>query len=180
MDEIILLTKESFDKAINSFVNTLSGIRTGRANPNILDRVMVDYYGEKTPLNQISLISAPEPQLLQIKPYDAGDIRSIMAALNDSDLGLNPVSDAAVIRIAIPPLTEERRRDFVKNAKKFAEDSKIAIRNIRRDHLGLVDKDEYSEDLIKRIEVEIQKVTDEAIRKIDDLLKKKETEIMTI
>lgn len=180
MDEIIESLQDSFQKALQSYNGVLTSVRTGRANPNVLDRVMVDYYGEKTPLNQISLISAPEPQLLMIKPYDSGDIKAILAALNDSDLGFNPIPDAQVIRINIPPLTEDRRRDLVKVAKKYAEDAKIVIRNIRRDHIGLLNSDDYSEDLIKRLEQEIQKYTDEAVRKIDETLKKKEQDIMTI
>ena len=178
--EIIELTKANFEKAINSFNIILSGIRTGRANPNLLDRVMVNYYGDKTPLNQISMVSAPEPQQIMVKPYDTGDIKTILEALNDADLGLNVQSDGLVVRINIPPLTEDRRKEMVKVAKKAAEDAKIAIRNIRRDSIDLAKNDENSEDLIRRYETEIQKVTDEAIKKIDDLAKKKEAEIMTI
>ena len=180
MEEIIVKLVESYEKAINSLVTTLSTIRAGRANPTILDRIMVDYYGEKTPLNQISMISSPEPTQLFIKPYDNGDIRAIMAALNESELSINPISDASGIRIAFPPLTAERRKEYVKQVKKFAEDSKVAVRSIRRDYNSQLGKEEYSEDMIKRIETEIQKITDDTIRKIDDLIKKKESEIMTI
>lgn len=180
MEEIILSLKDSFQKSIQNLIANLGAIRTGRANPNILDRIMVDYYGTKTPLNQISLVSAPEPQLLMIKPYDRGDIKAILTALNNSELTLSAASDGQVIRIAIPPLTEERRREFVKLAKKHAEEAKIAIRNIRRDYISLAKDGDYSEDMIKRIEVEIQKVTDDAVKQIDEINKKKEQEIMTI
>ena len=180
MEDIIVQLKDSYEKTINSFVSTLTTIRAGRANPTILDRVMVDYYGEKTPLNQIALITSPEPTQLLIKPYDSGDIKAIMTALNESDLSINPISDASVIRVPFPPLTEDRRKEYVKQVKKFVEEAKVAIRNIRREYNSLLDKDLYSEDMIKRLEVDVQKQTDEAVKKLDELTKKKETEIMTI
>ena len=158
-----------------------STLRTGRASAALLDRIECDYYGEKMPINLISSISVPEPRQLLIKPYDKGDMRSILAAINASTLGINPINDGDTIRLILPPLTEERRRDLVKQAKKFTEEAKIAIRNIRRDANTSIKNDkDLSEDMSKRAEEAVQKVTDEYVKTADDLLKEKEEEILTV
>ncbi len=172
---------ERNEKTILNLKSQFSTLRTGRASAALLERIEADYYGEKMPINQISSISVPEPRQLVIKPYDKGDVKAIIAAINASTLGINPQNDGDLIRLILPPLTEERRRDLVKQAKKFAEDAKIAIRNIRRDANTEIKSDkELTEDQVKRQEEEVQKVTDQAIKKIDELLKEKETEILTV
>ena len=142
---------------------------------------LVDYYGCPTPINQISSISVPEPRQLLIKPFDKNDVKSIIAAIAVSDLGINPINEGDKVRLNIPPLTEERRREITKQARKYGEDGKIAIRNIRRDYMDLVKLDEeMTEDYQKRVEEDIQKVTDEAVKKIDTIIAEKEKEIMSI
>ncbi|MDR0934785.1 MAG: ribosome recycling factor [Erysipelotrichaceae bacterium] len=181
MNEITLEAKNSMDKAIETYRGSLATLRTGRANPSLLDSVMVDYYGSPIALNQIAAISVPEARQLVIKPYDRGDIRSILAAISAANLGLNPINDENLIRLVIPPLNEERRREIVKQAKKYTEECKVAIRNVRRDYINLArDDEEMSEDLIKRIEKEIQDVTDASNKIIDEIMTKKEAEIMTV
>lgn len=181
MDVIALEAQEHMKKTVDSLHSSFNTIRTGRASTALLDRVMVDYYGEKTPIAQISSISIPEPRQLLIKPYDRDDVKSIIAALSSSDIGINPINDGTSIRLIIPALNEERRRDLTKLAKKYTEDAKVAIRNIRRDYIDLVKNDEeYSDDLKKRIEADIQKVTDEMGKKLDEAYSEKEKEIMTV
>ncbi|HOA10987.1 MAG TPA: ribosome recycling factor, partial [Bacilli bacterium] len=160
MDEYALLAEERMEKSILNLQSEFSTLRTGRASAALLDRIECDYYGEKMPINQISSISVPEPRQLLIKPYDKGDMRSILAAINASTLGINPINDGDTIRLILPPLTEERRRDLVKQAKKFTEEAKIAIRNIRRDANTSIKNDkDLSEDMSKRAEEAVQKVT---------------------
>ena len=172
---------ERNEKTILNLKSQFATLRTGRASAALLDRIEADYYGEKMPINQISSISVPEPRQLVIKPYDKGDVKAIIAAINASTIGINPQNDGDVIRLILPPLTEDRRRDLVKQAKKFAEDAKIAVRNIRRDANSDIKNDkEFTEDQVKRQEEEVQKVTDQAIKKIDDLFKEKEVEILTV
>ncbi len=172
---------ERNEKTILNLKSQFATLRTGRASAALLDRIEADYYGEKMPINQISSISVPEPRQLVIKPYDKGDVKAIIAAINASTIGINPQNDGDVIRLILPPLTEDRRRDLVKQAKKFAEDAKIAVRNIRRDANSDIKNDkELTEDQVKRQEEEVQKVTDQAIKKIDDLFKEKEVEILTV
>lgn len=172
---------DKMEKTLENLKSQFATLRTGRASSALLDRIECDYYGDKMPINQISSISSPEPRQLLIKPYDKGDVKAIIAAINASTLGINPLNDGDQIRLILPPLTEERRRDLVKQAKKFAEDAKIAIRNIRRDALVPLKADKtISEDLVKRSEEEVQKVTDASIKKCDELLKGKETEILTV
>lgn len=180
MDELALEARESMQKSIKSFRLSLNTLRTGRASAAVLDRIEVDYYGDKMPINQISGISIPEPRQLVIKPYDKGDLKSIASALYSSDLGINPLVEADVIRLIFPPLTEERRKDLARQAKKFAEDTKVAIRNIRREFIDLASADDYSEDLQKRIQADIQRVTEEATGEIEIILKEKEQEILSI
>ena len=181
MDEITLEAKGKMSKAIDSLNHSLSSLRTGRASAAMLNSIEVDYYGMPTPVNQIASISVPEPRQLLIKPYDKNDVKSIVAAINASDLGINPSNEGTMIRLIIPPLTEERRRDISKQARKYGEEAKVAVRNVRRDYMDLVKLDEdMSEDYQKRVEEEIQKVTDEVIKNIDAVVSQKEAEIMSI
>lgn len=181
MDAYAVEAKEKMGKSIESYKNSLSTLRTGRASPAMLNSVMVDYYGSPTPINQISSISVPEPRQLLIKPYDKNDVKNIISAIHASDLGLNPINEGQLIRLIIPALTEDRRRDIVKQAHKYAEECKVAVRNIRRDYMDVIKIDDsYSEDLLKRGQDDIQKVTDDAVKDIDAILQEKEKEIMAI
>lgn len=180
MDELALEAKSRMQKSLEALHSNFNTLRTGRANAALLDRIEVDYYGDKIPLSQISSVSVPEPRQLLIKPYDRNDVKSIIAAISMSNIGINPINDGTSIRLILPPLTEERRRDLAKQAKKFADECKVAIRNIRHEHLDMLSDDEYTEDLKKRISADIQKVTEEATEAIDTAFKDKETEIMTI
>lgn len=181
MDPIALEAKESMGKTIQAFQNELTTLRTGRATPAMLDRVECEYYGDKIAVNQISSISSPEPRQLLVKPYDKGDVKNICAAIAAANLGVNPINEGDCIRITIAPLTEETRRDLVKKAKAMSEDSKVAIRNIRRDFIDLVKaSDEMTEDLQKRVQEEIENVTKDSVAEIDSILVKKESEIMAI
>ena len=181
MDEITLDAKSKMDKSVDSLKNSLTSLRTGRASAAMLNGIEVDYYGCPTPLNQISSISVPEPRQLVIKPYDKNDIKSIVSAISASDLGINPISEGDCVRLIIPALTEERRKDISKQAHKYGEDAKVMIRNIRRDYMDLVKSDkDVSEDYQKRVSDEIQKITDEAIKNIDLIIADKEKEIMSI
>ena len=159
-------------------------MRTGRASGSILDKVSVEYYGALTPLNQIASISAPEPQLVIVSPYDKSALNAIEKAIRSADLGFNPSNDGIVIRVPFPPLTEERRKELAKLCKQYAEDARVAVRNIRRDandHFKRQEKDhEISEDELRRLEADIQKATDAHIAQIDETLKRKELEIMEV
>ena len=147
----------------------------------MLNGIEVDYYGSPTPLNQIASISVPEPRQLLIKPYDKNDVKNIVAAIVKSDLGLAPINEGTMVRLIIPVLTEERRKEIVKQARKYAEEAKVAVRNIRRDYMDILKIDDsYSEDLQRRAQDDIQKVTDEACKNIDNILAEKEKEIMAI
>ena len=175
--QIISKCKDKMTKAIQAFSRELASIRAGRANASLLDRITVDYYGAPTPVNQLAGISVPEARLLVIQPYDKTILGDIEKAILKSDLGLNPTSDGNIIRIAIPALTEERRKELVKVVKKEAEEAKVAIRNIRRDgndELKKLEKTgDITEDDLRGYSDDIQKVTDEYISKIDQLQKKK-------
>ena len=181
MDEISLDCQKRMAKTVESLRGTLVTLRTGRANPQMLNGLMIDYYGSPTPVNQISSITVPEPRQLVIKPYDKNDVKAIVTAINASDLGINPINEGLQIRLMIPALTEERRRDLTKQARKYGEEAKVAVRNIRREYVDLVkESDEMTEDYQKRVLDEIQKVTDEAIKNIDNVVSEKEKEIMQI
>ena len=184
MDAIINDAKHRMDKSIEALRSELAKVRTGKATTALLDGVKVDYYGTQTPLNQVGNLSVLDVHTLAITPWDKSIIQAIDKAILSADLGLNPISDGTNIKIPIPPLTEERRRDFVKLSKKFGEDNKIAIRNIRRDaneHLKREQKDKkITEDDLKKGEETIQKLTDEHISLIDEILKHKEIEIMEV
>ena len=181
MDAYAVEAKEKMGKCIESYKNSLSTLRTGRASPAMLNGIEVDYYGSPTPINQISSITVPEPRQLLIKPYDRNDVKNIVAAISASDLGLNPINEGLMVRLIIPALTEERRKDIVKQAHKYAEEAKVAVRNVRRDYMDVIKIDDsYSEDLLKRGQDDIQKVTDESVKEIDVILTEKEKEIMAI
>ena len=181
MDEIALEAKERMGKTLDSFRGDLVTLRTGRASPAILDRIECEYYGDKIAINQIASITVPEPRQLLIKPYDKNDVKSIVAAIAASNIGINPISDGDSVRLIIPPLTEETRRDLVKKAKAMSENAKVAIRNIRREYIDFVkDAEDMTEDYQKRVQDDIQKVHDEKIKEIDDILAEKEKEIMAI
>jgi len=181
MDAYALEAQGKMNSTIQSLKESLVTLRTGRANPSMLNGILVDYYGCPTPLNQISSISVPEPRQLLIKPYDKNDIKAIVAAISESELGINPINEGNLIRLIIPALTEDRRREIVKQAHKFGEEAKISVRNVRRDYMDVVKIDDsYSEDLLRRAQDDIQKVTDDAIKSIDSVIAEKEKEIMAI
>lgn len=176
--------KSRMDKAVEDFRTNLAAARTGRASVHLLDMVRVPYYGSDMPLNQVGTVHAPEAQLLTVTPYDPGIIGDIEKAIRTADLGLNPQNDGKMIRIPIPPLTEERRRDMVKHLHKILEDHRTAVRNVRRDgndgvKKALKDK-KISEDEERRVLEEIQKLTDDEIKKMEEMAKGKEKELMTV
>ena len=183
-NQMIRDAKLRMDKSIEAFRQEISKIRTGKATTALLDGIKVDYYGTPTPLNQVGNVSVLDSHTLSITPWDKSIVSSIDKAILIADLGLNPVSDGTNIKVPIPALNEERRRDLMKLVKKFGEDAKIAIRNVRRDandHLKKAEKDkELSEDLRHDAENEVQKYTDEHIKKIDEIIKHKEEEIMEV
>ena len=161
MDELTNQAKAKFDKTVTSLKENLVTLRTGRANPNMLDKVQADYYGEKMPINQIAAITSPEPRQILVKPYDKNDVKSITAAIAGSGLNLNPTVDGDQIRIIIPALTEDTRKTIVKQAKQMSEDARVALRNVRREYMDFLKGDEsYSDDLKERIQDEISKVFD--------------------
>ena len=184
IEDFLADAKRRMDKSIEATHQEFNSIRTGRASPALLDRVNIDYYGTPTPLKSLASISAPEARLLVVQPFDPGAIKNIERAIQESDLGLTPSNDGKVVRLPIPQLTEERRKDLVKVVRRVAEDGKIAIRNVRRDvmqHLKeLVVKGEVGDDEERRAEAQVQKITDEHTKSIDDLLKVKEAEIMEV
>jgi len=171
-------------KSIDATRNEFNTVSTGRASAALLDRITIDYYGTPTPLNNIATISAPEARLLSIQPYDGSQIKAIEKAIQESDLGLTPNNDGKLIRLPIPPLTEERRKELVKVVRRYAEEGKVAVRNIRRDvmkHLeDLVRNGEVGDDEERRAETQVQKLTDDNIKSIDEMLKHKEAEIMEV
>ncbi|WP_338971759.1 ribosome recycling factor [Spiroplasma endosymbiont of Panorpa germanica] len=174
-------TKNNMNKTVEAYNEYIKKIRTGRANSSMLNSVMVDAYGSMTPIAQTAQISAPEPQQLVIKPYDRSQIAAIVAGINKANLGLNPISEADLIRINIPALTEEIRKDLVKKLKAELETFKIRVRNERRDSMDKAKKSkEIPEDLVKDLETKIQKLTDETIAKLETVTKDKEKDIMTI
>ncbi len=182
--EIAATTKDKMEKSAAVYQRDMVGLRAGRANPKLLDRITVDYYGTPTPLNQVGNISSPEPRLLVIAPWDSKMIRDIEKAIQKSDLGLNPSNDGKVVRLVFPELNEERRRDLTKMAKKQAEDAKVAIRSIRRDAIEQVKKlkknSEITEDDQRKAEEDLQKLTDQAIKDVDAICAAKEKEIMEV
>jgi ribosome recycling factor len=184
IEDFLADAKRRMDKSIEATHHEFNSVRTGRASPALLDRITIDYYGTQTPLKSLASISAPEPRLLVVQPFDPGAIKGIERAIQESDLGLTPSNDGKVVRLPIPPLTEERRKDLVKVVRRIAEDGKVAIRNVRRDvmqHLKeLVVNGDVGDDEERRAEQQVQKITDEHTKSIDDLLKVKEAEIMEV
>jgi ribosome recycling factor len=184
IEDFLADAKRRMDRSIEATHNEFNSIRTGRASPALLDRVTIDYYGTPTPLNTLASISAPEARLLVVQPYDPGAIKNIERAIQESDLGLTPSNDGKIVRLPIPALTEERRKDLVKVVRRVAEDGKVAIRNVRRDvmqHLKeLVVNGDVGDDEERRAEQQVQKITDDHTKSIDDLLKVKEAEIMEV
>jgi len=182
LDDIYQDARESMGKTIAALNNELNRVRTGRANLSLLDGIRVDYYGTPTPVNQMASLSVPESRLITIQPWDVSVIKDIEKALLKSDLGLTPSNDGKIVRIAIPPLTEERRKQLAKSVHKICEDHKIAIRNIRRDAnelLKSMKKDgEIAEDEAFKGQDQVQKITDEFVKQIDDIFKEKEKEIL--
>ncbi len=180
MDEILLETEEKMKKALDNLENRFKNIRAGRANPAILDNIKVEYYGTPTPLNQLATISVPEARKLQIKAFDKTCLSEIERAIYEANIGLTPNNTGELIFISIPELTEERRKEFVKQAKAMAEEAKIALRNIRQDSNNLIKKLEINEDDEKRGISEIQELINVYNKKVDERLKEKEEELMTI
>ena len=181
MSELTNQCKEKMEKCLTSLNESLNTLRTGRANASLLNNLKVDYYGEPTSVTQIAAIKVPEPKQLLIVPYDQGDVKSIVAAINASDIGINPIVDGKQIRLNMPALTEDRRKELTKKAKVYCEEAKVAVRNVRRDFIDKIKKDDsYTEDTSKKAEEDIQKVTDEYCKKVDAALKTKTDEIMTL
>jgi ribosome recycling factor len=183
-DEVLGTCKEEMERTIGAFKKELSHVRTGRANVALLDGIVVDYYGAKTPLNQVATLSVPEATLLVIQPYDKSVVAAIEKAIKASDLGLNPQSDGKLIRVPIPPLNEERRRELVKHTRKLAEDYRVSVRNHRRDALEMLkelEKDrEITEDDRRHAAEKIETATKETVDRLEKLLKTKEDEIMAV
>lgn len=183
MDQRIKVYDEKMTKTYNNLLAEFATIRAGRANPNILSKLKVDYYGTPTPIQQVGNITVPEPRILQIQPWEASLVKAIEKAILTSDIGINPSNDGRVIRLVFPELTEERRKDLVKDVKKKGEAGKVAMRNIRRDandYLKKLGKTEVSEDEIKDLEDAVQKLTDKYIKEVDKAVEEKSKEILTV
>ena len=184
IDDALLDATDRMEKALEALRRDLASVRTGRASPGLVEHLKVEYYGTPTPLNQLATISTPDARLITIQPWDRGSIGAIEKAILKSDIGLNPSNDGALIRLAIPQLTEERRRDIAKQVRKRAEDARIAVRNIRRDcheNIRRLEHDhEISQDDLHRAETELQKLTDEHIKEIDKVGHEKEEEVLAV
>jgi len=181
---IIEAQEERMQKSIEAFKHELAGLRAGRATPSLLDRVMVDYYGAPTPVNQIAKVTVPEPRMILIQPWEESILHDIEVAIMKSDLGLNPNSDGTAIRLTIPALTQERRQEIVKAVNKKAEEAKVALRNVRRDGNDAFKKQEkakeITEDESKRLQEQMQKLVDKYVKQVDELKAKKEKEVMEV
>ena len=184
VDEILMQAEERMEKVISALSDNFASVRTGRANAMVLDRIKVDYYGVPTPINQMAGVKSPDAHLLVVEPWDKGTLRAIEPAILESDLGVTPNNDGSVIRLPFPALTEERRRELVKQCKGFVEEARVGVRNARRDANTAIEKakknDNLPEDEAKRAEDEVQKLTDKFIAECDALFKKKEAEVMEI
>jgi ribosome recycling factor len=182
--ELLTETEQRMEKALEALSSDLVGIRTGRASPALVERLIVDYYGAQTPLNQLASIAVPEPRLLAIRAWDQGGLAAIEKAIRKSDLGLNPMSDGKIIRLAIPPLTEERRRELVRMVAKRVEEARVAVRNLRRDAIEMAREMEeekmISEDDMYRAKDDIQELTDRMIKRADEIGKNKESEVLEV
>ena len=184
MDSRLAVFEEKMGKSLANLEEEFAGIRAGRANPHVLDKLRVDYYGTPSPIQSVANVSVPEPRMIQIQPWEASMVKQIEKAIMSSDLGINPTNDGKVIRLVFPELTEERRKELAKDIKKKGENAKVAVRNIRRDaidHFKKVGKEEdLSEDEIKDLEDTIQKLTDEYVAKVDKAVDAKSKEILTV
>ena len=183
MNQRVKVYEEKMQKTLRALDSELQTIRAGRANPNILNKITVEYYGMPTPIQQVANISVPEPRIIQIQPWEKKIIKNIEKAIQMSDIGINPTNDGAVIRLVFPELTEDRRKQLVKDVKKKGEASKVAVRNIRRDGNDAFKKlkgTEVSEDEIKNLEEELQKITDKYIKEVDKAIEVKSKEVMTV
>lgn len=184
MDERIQVYDTKMTKSYDNLLSEFGSIRAGRANPHVLDRIMVDYYGSPTPIQQVGNVTVPEPRMIQIQPWEGSMVKAIEKAINLSDLGINPTNDGKVIRLVFPELTEERRKELVKDVKKKGEAAKVAVRNIRRDANDSFKKlgktADVSEDEVKELEEKVQKLTDKYIKEIDKAVEEKSKEILTV
>lgn len=184
MKELLNKAEEKMDKSLNALDREFKAVRAGRANPAILDKILVDYYGTPTPIQQMAAVSVPEGRTLQIQPWDVSTLRDIEKAIQTADIGINPQNDGKIIRLIFPPLTEERRRDLVKDIRKLGEDTKVAVRSIRRDAIekakAMKKNNEITEDDQANAEKKIQALTDKFCKEADDLTSAKEKEIMEI
>jgi ribosome recycling factor len=184
IEDFLVDAQRRMDSSIDHTRHEFNSVRTGRASPALLDRIAIDYYGTSTPLKNMATISAPEPRLLTVQPYDPTQIRAVEKAIQESDLGLTPSNDGKLIRLPIPQLTEERRKELVKLVRRYAEEGRVAVRNVRRDvmrHLEeLVRNGDVGDDEERRAETQVQKLTDDHVKRIDELLKHKEAEIMEV
>jgi ribosome recycling factor len=179
-NEILDLTKDLMEKAVEAMEKRFAGVRAGRANPSILDGVMVDYYGVPTPLKQLATVSIPEARTIQVKPFDRGSLHNIEKGIFEADLGLTPTNNGESIMITIPPLTEDRRKELTKQVKAISEEGKVSIRNIRRESIEELEKEKLPEDEQKGLEKEIQDLVNTYNKKIDDKLKEKEEELLSV
>ncbi len=184
MSDRIVEYQDKMQKTIDHMESDFSAIRAGRANPHVLDKIRVDYYGTPTPVQQVGNISVPDPRIIQIQPWEKSLLKNIEKAIQASDIGINPTNDGTVIRLVFPELTEERRKDLVKDIKKKGEEAKVAIRNIRRDgndaFKKLTKNEDVSEDEVKDLEDELQKITDKFIKQVDVLVDEKSKDIMKV
>ncbi|MFK7839657.1 MAG: ribosome recycling factor [Bdellovibrionales bacterium] len=172
--------KRRMEGALDNLNKEFSGLRTGRASTSLLDPVVVDVYGSKMPLNQVGTVNIPEPRMLSVQVWDAGNIKAVEKAIRDAGLGLNPMPEGNTIRIPLPDLTEERRQDLKKVAGKYAEQARIAVRNVRKDGMDAIKGGDESEDIQKKLSDDVQKLTDSIIKRVDTLLSDKESDIMTV
>lgn len=184
MDDRLNVYEDKMQKTMNNLNDEYNGIRAGRANPHLLDKLRVDYYGTPTPIQQVANVNVPEPRMIQIQPWEPSMVKAIEKAINTSDLGINPTNDGKLIRLVFPELTEERRKELAKDVKKKGENAKVAIRNIRRDGNDMLKKlskgDDISEDEVHDLEDELQKLTDKYIVKVDKAVDEKSKEILTV
>ena len=184
MDDKLVMFEDKMGKSLANLEEEFAGIRAGRANPHVLDKLRVDYYGTPSPIQSVANVSVPEPRMIQIQPWEASMVKEIEKAILSSDLGINPTNDGKLIRLVFPELTEERRKELAKDVKKKGDNAKVAIRNIRRDAIEAVKKkgkeDGISEDEIKGYQDDVQKSTDAYVKKIDDAIDAKSQEIMTV
>ncbi|NHC13558.1 ribosome recycling factor [Motilibacter deserti] len=184
IDDTLLEAEEKMEKAVNVAKEDFATIRTGRANPALFNKIVVDYYGTVTPVNQLASFQTPDPRLIVVTPYDKGSLGAIERAIRDSDLGVNPSNDGSVIRVPLPQLTEERRRDFIKIARGKAEDARVSIRSVRRHAKEALDKlakdGEAGEDDVTRAEKQLEATTKRYVESVDDLLKHKEAELLEV